>query len=140
MARLRFSPIATNRGGGGEAALAQISVGRADLVGGGNSHGTPMLIRALPAKFSLLPNYPNPFNPATAISLAVPAAAPVTVDIFDTAGQRIRTLVRRRLSPGIHTFEWDGLDGVGRSVGSGVYFVRMAGPGFQIARKMTLLR
>ena len=140
MARLRFSAGATSTGAGDASTLARISIERADMVGGGSGRMIPIPVRTLPVEFSLLPNYPNPFNPATAISLAVPAAAPITVDIFDTAGQRIRTLVRRRLSPGIHTFEWDGLDRLGRSVGSGVYFVRMAGPEFQTARKMTLLR
>ena len=116
-----------------------VAVERAEVVGA-DGLIRPQLQGQRPRNYTLLPNVPNPFNPATSIRFTVPVAAPVSVHIFDEAGQRIRTLLQESLPAGSHALTWDGRDERGRAVGSGVYFARMAGPGFQLSRKMTLLK
>ena len=116
-----------------------VAVERAEIVGA-DGLVRPQLQGQLPRNYTLLPNVPNPFNPITSIRFTVPVAAPVSVHIFDEAGQRIRTLLQKSLPAGAHAFTWDGRDEQGHAAGSGVYIARMAGPGFQLSRKMTLLK
>ena len=81
----------------------------------------------IPAETELLANYPNPFNPETWIPYRLAEDAFVTLTIYDTAGQVVRTLdVGHRIaavyegrSKAIH---WDGRNGLGEQVASGVYF------------------
>jgi len=58
---------------------------------------------ALPQAFLLKQNYPNPFNPATTISYEVPRSCRVQLTIFNTAGQKIATLVDDYRSPGAYS-------------------------------------
>ncbi len=93
-----------------------------------------------PAGFRLDPNYPNPFNASTRISFHLPVDAAVTVEIFNPAGQLVRTLFSSMLSAGHHVLSWDGSDRNGRPVGSGLYFCRLQTGDFSTARKIVLLR
>ena len=95
-----------------------------------------------PVAYSLSYNYPNPFNPATSLSFEVPQPGGVVeITVFNARGQRVRTLVREAMPPGVHRAVWDGLDGRGRAVASGVYFVRMTAPGnFQNTKKLVLVK
>ncbi len=94
----------------------------------------------LPVQFDLRQNYPNPFNPATNITYTLPEPAEVTIKIFNTLGQEIRTLVDDRQHAGVYHLIWDGKDRHGEGVASGVYLYRMdAGP-YRQTRKMLLLR
>jgi len=71
-------------------------------------------------------NFPNPFNPVTLIQYDLPAAASVTLRIYDLSGREVRTLERATPRPaGRHTVAWDGRDGSGRDVASGVYYYRL---------------
>lgn len=79
----------------------------------------------LPGEFSLLPNYPNPFNPRTIIPYFLPVAAGITLDIYNVAGQRIARLIQGRQGPGSHSLFWEGRDEEGREVPAGVYFYRL---------------
>jgi hypothetical protein len=86
-------------------------------------------------------NYPNPFNSQTAIGYHLPEEGSVVLDIYNIAGQRVRTLVNRRQAAGMHAVIWDGRDDLGAPIGSGVYLYRL-----QIdqsccpSKKMILLR
>ena len=123
----------------GPPGLPAVTIERADVVSG-NGLVRPRLAAQLPHQYALLPNIPNPFNPTTSIRFTVPVPAAVSLLIFDEAGQRIRTILQKTLPAGMHSFEWDGRDEAGRTVGSGVYIARVNGPGFQLFRKMTLLK
>ena len=81
--------------------------------------------RALPARFALGPNYPNPFNPSTIIPYQLAASAAVRLEVFNLLGQRITTLVDGERPAGFHTATWHAVDGAGRAVGAGVYIYRM---------------
>jgi hypothetical protein len=91
---------------------------------------------------SLGQNYPNPFNPVTAIEFSIREAGPVTLRVYNAAGQLVKTLVGPgELTPsGAHAVEWDGLNDRGSAVSSGVYFYRIEAPGFTKSRKMVLLK
>jgi hypothetical protein len=99
---------------------------------------------AAPTEFSLRPNYPNPFNPATTIQFDVPSAVGdamgVELDIYDVVGQRLVRLVDETMTAGRHRIIWDGRDRHGNSVSSGVYYARLR-VGRQIqTRSMLLLK
>ena len=81
--------------------------------------------RALPARFALGPNYPNPFNPSTIIPYQLAASSQVRLEVFNLLGQRITTLVDEERPAGFHTATWTATDGAGRAVGAGVYIYRM---------------
>jgi M6 family metalloprotease-like protein len=93
-----------------------------------------------PRNFALRQNFPNPFNPTTTIRFDVPRDASVELGIFDLRGRRVASLHRGPIEAGYHDVRWEGRDDKGRSVASGLYFVRLTGPGFSDARKMMLAR
>ena len=79
-----------------------------------------------PTAFALGANYPNPFNPATTIPLAVPASARnVDLTIYNVLGQPMRRLWTGPLSAGEHELTWDGRDARDRPVAAGVYMYRL---------------
>ena len=102
--------------------------------------------KQLPVRSALLHNYPNPFNPETIIPFAVAppsglvGRAPVTLDIFNVLGQKMRTLVSGELRPGYHRVAWDGRDEGGSEVASGVYIYRLEVGEFQQSRRLLLVR
>ena len=79
-----------------------------------------------PSVFALSANYPNPFNPATTIPLAVPTeAGDVDLTIYNVLGQPVRQVWAGPLAAGEHRLAWDGRDAQGRSVAAGVYLYRL---------------
>ena len=90
--------------------------------------------------FSLHQNYPNPFNPSTQILFDVRQTSQVTLDIYNVIGQKVRTLVNGIRGAGQYTESWDGTNGVGRPMSSGVYFYRLTAGTFVSSRKMLLIR
>ncbi len=81
---------------------------------------------ATPPAFALGANYPNPFNPATTIPVAVPAdAGEVDVTIYNVLGQPVRQVWKGPLAAGEHKLAWDGRDRQGRVVAAGVYLYRL---------------
>ncbi len=79
----------------------------------------------LPLPEFKLGNFPNPFNPNTTISFNLKSASQVSLDVYNIQGQRIRSLVNGWIPAGDHTRAWDGKDGSGRVMPSGVYFLRL---------------
>ena len=65
----------------------------------------------LPTRFAVAQNHPNPFNPSTTISFAVPEnAGQVSLAIFDVSGRLVRTLESSSLPAGTYTRDWNGRD------------------------------
>jgi hypothetical protein len=94
-----------------------------------------------PTGFSLYQNVPNPCNPTTTIAYDVPeGGGHVTLRVYDVSGRLVNTLVDDEQSFGRKTTVWDGRNHRGESVASGVYFYRLTAPGFDMTRKMVLLR
>jgi len=74
------------------------------------------------------------------IEYAVGSKVRVTIDIYDVAGRRIRTLVDQIQAPGVRSTTWDGRNTRGERVASGVYFYRMSAAKFVSTHKLVLLR
>ncbi len=85
--------------------------------------------------------YPNPFNPVTRIAYSVKEAGPVTIEVYNVAGRVVRTLLDTEVDAGSSGFVvWDGTGDGGERCASGVYFYRIAAPGFTTSRKMVMLK
>lgn len=99
-----------------------------------------------PQTFSLDQNYPNPFNPSTNISFSLPSSSVVTLKVYNLVGQEVATLASGTLPSGNHQMSWNGTDGLGHSVASGVYFYRLqatdlkGGSSFVRTMKMMLVK
>ncbi len=89
----------------------------------------------VPEAFALAPAYPNPFNPATTLTLTLPQPQHVTVTAYDVLGRAVAVLHRGPLAAGVHrlTFEVAGLPG-------GTYFVRAVGSTGARTRVVTLVK
>jgi len=87
-----------------------------------------------------LSNYPNPFNPQTLIRLDVPATTQGSLRIHALDGTLIGTLLDGPLAAGHREVRWDGRDGTGRELPSGVYFCRLTTAEGGITRALTLIR
>jgi len=88
----------------------------------------------------LAQNRPNPFWSSTTISYSLSAQRPVTLAVYDIRGALVRELVRGTVETGAHRVIWDGRDGRGREVGSGIYFCRLETGEFTETKRMVLLR
>jgi minor extracellular serine protease Vpr len=87
----------------------------------------------LPLAFALLPNYPNPFNPATIIPFTLPRAADVNVAVFDILGRQIARLAEGVHPAGTHEVRFDAGE-----LPSGMYMVRLQS-GSQVSTRMMVL-
>jgi len=85
-------------------------------------------------------NHPNPFNPETEIRFQIEKEGWVSLEIFRVTGQRIIALHDGTLEAGEHSFRWNGRDGNGHDLGSGVYLYRLRTRGQEVTRKLTLFK
>jgi len=88
----------------------------------------------------LRPASPNPFNPSTTLNFELDRAGGVELEVFDVAGRRVRTLARGGFPAGTHAVAWDGCDGEGSALPSGVYLVRLRGDDFIETGRLSLVR
>jgi hypothetical protein len=96
--------------------------------------------KVAPSVYALSKNYPNPFNPTTTIDYSIPQAGNVELVIYNTAGQKIRTLINQMQDASFYKVVWDGRDESGQSVASGIYFYRLVAGNFSKIEKMTLIK
>ncbi|MDI6809010.1 MAG: FlgD immunoglobulin-like domain containing protein [Candidatus Eisenbacteria bacterium] len=90
--------------------------------------------------FELLQNFPNPFEPMTQISFAVPGHTKVSLHVFSAEGRLVRTLLNKEVVKGRHSIGWNGRDDGGRLLPHGIYFVRLSSKEGTAVRKAVLLR
>jgi hypothetical protein len=93
-----------------------------------------------PASYVLRGARPNPFNPVTSVVYGAPQAGAVRVAVYSVAGREVKVLVDGTVGAGYHEVVWDGRDGSGSPMASGVYFIRMDAPGYQGSVKAVLLK
>ena len=98
-----------------------------------------------PKRSQLLQNYPNPFNPETWIPYQLSEDASVSVSIYDTTGQLVRTLSLGFQSAGFYNGRdraayWDGRNALGERVASGIYFYQLITPSFKQTRRLVILK
>jgi photosystem II stability/assembly factor-like uncharacterized protein len=89
----------------------------------------------MPATFALEQNFPNPFNPSTTISYAIPSAAHVRLVVYDLLGRTVAVLVDGWESSGRHSVRFDG-----SQEASGVYLYRLEAGKNELTRKFVLLK
>ena len=94
----------------------------------------------LPSELTLAQNYPNPFNPETVIEFALPEYGRVKLEVFNTMGRKVITLLDKAADPGYHQVRWGGVNAQGASAASGIYFYRLQVGSQVITKKMILLR
>ena len=102
-----------------------------------------MLNNAYPEKTTLLPNYPNPFNPETWIPYDLAADADIHIHIYNLKGESIRQLSVGFQTSGVYRTRsraayWDGRNALGEVVASGVYFYTLIAGDFTATGKMLL--
>jgi hypothetical protein len=125
----------------------------ASNAGGSSSYGSPFNFttitsatdvddnpNSVPTHFTLDQNFPNPFNPTTEISFAIPTRSLVRIDIYNSIGREVTTLVNREFGSGRFSTTWYGTDSHGQPAPSGVYFYRLTAGSFVDTKKMLLLK
>jgi hypothetical protein len=104
--------------------------------------GFPVVVApraTLPREATLLGNYPNPFNPSTAIRFSLAVSSEVEIDIINILGRRVQTLAGS-FTPGEHELIWHGDEADGSTAGSGVYFYRFRAGSAETVGRMLLLK
>jgi SagB-type dehydrogenase family enzyme len=100
--------------------------------------------RQNPESYAISQNFPNPFNLDTQIKFKLAEEAQVRINIFDLKGEKIKTILNERKTPGEYILRWDGLNDKGERVASGVYFYQLEvindSHPFKQTRKMLMLR
>lgn len=94
----------------------------------------------IPEVYALHPNVPNPFNAQTEIRYDLPEAGSVSLVIYNSMGQVVQTMVSGYREAGRYRAVWDGKDGLGYDVASGVYVLKLRAGTFGKNWKMLLLR
>ncbi len=88
----------------------------------------------------LQPNYPNPFNGETRIPFSIERRAFVHIAVYNATGQRVATLLQRRMDAGRHQVRFDGRDFRGRTLPAGVYYISLKCGSHTRVRKMVFLK
>jgi flagellar hook assembly protein FlgD len=101
------------------------------------------MLNLVPDRFELFANTPNPVNQQTMIRYAIPtSSSPISVDlgIYDLAGRLVRDIDSGPRGQGVHAVGWDGHDGNGNPVPSGLYFYRIVAGQFVARRRLIVAR
>jgi hypothetical protein len=106
--------------------------------------GINMQRQDAPMRYRLYSAHPNPFSSdrgqATALRYDLAKAGHVTLKIYNVQGQVVRTLVDENREVGSYSVLWNGTDGAGRKVASGVYVYTLKVNGFEASKKMTFMK
>ncbi|MDP6586018.1 MAG: T9SS type A sorting domain-containing protein, partial [Anaerolineales bacterium] len=89
----------------------------------------------IPESYSLSQAYPNPFNPTTTLSFAIPVDNEVTLSIYNLQGREVSTLIDANMDAGYHSIVWDA-----NANASGVYFVKMMAGEYVSTQKLMLIK
>jgi hypothetical protein len=94
----------------------------------------------LPRSLVLAPAMPNPFNPRTELSFALPTPGPVRLTVHDLAGRCVAVLVDEARPAGLHRVTWDGVGTNGSRLSSGTYLARLVVAGEVKTTKLTMVK
>ncbi|MCL4279925.1 MAG: T9SS type A sorting domain-containing protein, partial [Ignavibacteriaceae bacterium] len=89
----------------------------------------------IPVDYKLEQNFPNPFNPTTTIQFSIPELSFVKIEVFNTLGEKVTTLVSEELFAGNYRYEWDATN-----LTSGVYLYKMQTTNFSTSKIMIFLK
>jgi hypothetical protein len=119
---------------------------RADLLLIDAVHEAMQTLQQPPDEYELSQNYPNPFNPETMIRFSIPpeiaagALVEVKLQIYNTLGELVRTLVDQTMPPGRYTARWNGRNQLGKQVAAGIYLYRIVAGEYSATKRMLLLK
>ena len=88
-----------------------------------------------PVTFELYQNYPNPFNPITTIKFSLPKSEFVELKVFNILGEKVMTLVSKKLNQGNHTYTFDG-----KNLATGIYCYQLEAGEYREVKKMILIK
>ncbi len=91
----------------------------------------------IPTRIALSQNYPNPFNPSTEISFSIPQDSRVKLELFNTLGEKVATLIDKEMTAGSHNYQ---LSISNYQLPSGVYFYKLQSGSFSEVKKMVLMK
>ncbi len=95
----------------------------------------------IPEAIKLLPNYPNPFNPATTLNFTLTTSSAISLDIVNLKARVVANLLTHQVLPsGSHDIRWQGIDDQGNPLPSGLYFVRLRTDNQFLTRKVMLIK
>jgi len=97
-------------------------------------------LNSLPTSFTVLPAYPNPFNPSTTITYGLNNDSDVSIQIYDISGQLISTLQDNYQTQGWHSIKWNGTNEHGNQVPAGMYLSRITSANEVKTTKLMLLK
>ncbi len=89
----------------------------------------------IPSAYALEQNYPNPFNPSTTINFSIPVEGFVTLDVYNTIGQKVASLVNETKTAGTYKVDFDAA-----TLTSGIYFYKISVGNFTETKKMILMK
>jgi hypothetical protein len=120
---------------------ARLQVGHVlDLIMSCGANTTPDGVPDTPAYTRLDGNFPNPFNPKTAIRFSLAANEHVNLSVYDISGRLVKELVNSSMISGDHEIIWDGKNNSGNKAASGVYFYKLNAGDFSGTDKMVMLK
>lgn len=94
-----------------------------------------MVSKSVPTDFSLMQNFPNPFNPATQISYSVPVSTHVILKVYDSNGSEVTTLINGNQEAGNHIVNFNA-----SNFASGIYYYTITAGSFSDTKKMILMK
>jgi hypothetical protein len=97
--------------------------------------GVKNITNELPTAYVLEQNYPNPFNPVTRINFSIPAEGFVSLDIYNSIGQKVASLVNENKTAGSYEVNFDAA-----KLSSGIYFYKISSGNFTETKKMILMK
>lgn len=102
---------------------------------------TPGGETAIPWRFTLESAFPNPavLNQMTTFRYGIPEQQDVELAVYNTLGQRVKTLLTATLPPGYHQRTWDGRDDAGQFLAAGVYYVRLHSGKHMLVKPFTFI-
>lgn len=100
----------------------------------------PTNVNETPERFTLHPNFPNPFNPTTEIRFSLEDSGPVRISIFNALGQEVRVLTDGSYNMGEHSVTWDGKDNSGANMATGSYLYQLRFNNRVYTRTMTMIK
>jgi hypothetical protein len=100
-----------------------------------NAGYTLLMNASSPDEDFIIQNYPNPFNNSTRITFAITESKPVRLEVYDSIGRRVQTLIDRQLESGFHTVTFDA-----SGLASGMYIFRITTDQLTRSRKMLLVK
>ena len=97
-------------------------------------------VKPIPKDYKLEQNFPNPFNPYTAIAFDLKEDGNAVMKIYNLQGQLVRTLLNKNMHAGRHQVTWDATDDFGIKVPSGIYLYMLEAKGVRLSKSMLLVK